>query len=569
MNKKIIVLIILLVITAIIAIVAIFAGNKSFNESSNYSEKDYKYFVLYAANGKVGVIDDKGEVLINPFYTDIYIPNQTRDVFVCFSDKNSKIVNKNEDALFIEYGDVSALVTSEGNSLDFEKDVLKFRKDDLYGLIDFDGKIILNAKYDDITSVEHRPGRILVKKDGLYGIVDSKGNTLIPVGYYSIKGDEYNTESEGYAKTGYVTVKKTSSGMMSGYVDYNGKKILDNKFDSIDRVFKPDSDIYLIVMQNGRKGVYKNGSKIVDTVYQDISYSKSANIFIVNKNGKYGFYNLEGRQILQNMYNSYAIAGKYIAVEENGQKSLFDTNGNFIEQKNYSRIIDVENSNYIIAVDSQDGTYSIISKEVNIKNNYRNISYLFDDYFCFENSQGKCGVLSAKQGEIIDATYDVIITVSGINAIEAKTNDGESTFYNKKMEKISTFSYPIVEELDNNFALIYNSTDRIYLDKSGNIVSIDVVNPSKKLYAFKDENDLWGYKDNHGNVVLDAEYSIATELDSYGFGAIMKNDLWGVVDSEGKVLIEPSYTLQTYYYPKFIGKYLVEQVETMHVVEVD
>ena len=50
---------------------------------------------------------------------------------------------------------------------------------------------------------------------------------------------------------------------------------------------------------------------------------------------------------------------------------LYDINGNYIDQKNYSSIVEVENSSYFIAIDGQDGTYSIISKDTNIKNNYK------------------------------------------------------------------------------------------------------------------------------------------------------------------------------------------------------
>ena len=45
----------------------------------------------------------------------------------------------------------------------------------------------------------------------------------------------------------------------------------------------------------------------------------------------------------------------------------------------------MENTNYFIGISSQDGTYKIISKENEIANNYKMISYLFDDYFAFSD----------------------------------------------------------------------------------------------------------------------------------------------------------------------------------------
>ena len=248
MNKTVILILLFLLIIVVALIIAIFGGNKKIVETERYTLKDFKYFVMYAKDGKVGVVDREGNVVINPEYTDIYIPNPKKDVFICFQDKISKIVNGQNKELYSEYGDVSALVTSDDNSLDFEKEVLKFRQKDLYGLIDLDGNKILDASYQEIQSLENRPGRILVKKDDLYGVIDSKGTWLIPINYSSIKGDEYNTELNGYYNAGYIVTKKTNSGIMNGYIDYKGKKLLDEKYDSINRVLKENSDIYLFIL---------------------------------------------------------------------------------------------------------------------------------------------------------------------------------------------------------------------------------------------------------------------------------------------------------------------------------
>ncbi len=563
---------IILIIIAIVLVVGIviFATRKdtSWTETSNVDLKDYKYFAIYSGEN-VGIVDNKGTQIIEPKYTDIYIPNPTKDIFICFEDTDSKVYNSKSERLYSDYDDVSALVTSESSILDFEKDVLKYRKDDLYGLISLDGEKITEPIYNEITSLENRPGRILVKKDEEYGVLDSKGNVVISMGYYLIKGDEFNTAKDGYTKTGYIVAEKTKSGIMYGYIDYNGKKVLDTKYDSISRIFEEDdSDVYLVVMKNGRKGVYKNGKKIIDEVYQEIMYSYLSKIFIVNKNNKFGFFARDGRQILPSLYEYYEVAGKYISIDDNGQRYLYDINGNLIEQKSYSSIIEVENTDYIIGIDNTDGTYSIISKEVNVKKGYVGISYLFDDYFAFTVDTGKSGILNAKTGEIVEAKYDLIIPVDGVNAVEAKLDDGTSVFYSREIQEIATFEYPIVERINDNFAQIYNDTDRIYLDKDGKVVDNTTVNPKQTIYSFK-QDGLWGYKDASGKVLVEPKYDIATEVNEFGFGAVKSNGKWGVINSEGNVVVEPTYDLETYYYPRFIGEYLLEETETVHCVELE
>ena len=44
---------------------------------------DYIYFVNYNKEGKVGVIDKSGKTIVEPQYSDVYIPNPTKDVFIC------------------------------------------------------------------------------------------------------------------------------------------------------------------------------------------------------------------------------------------------------------------------------------------------------------------------------------------------------------------------------------------------------------------------------------------------------------------------------------------------------
>jgi hypothetical protein len=568
-NKKILVVIVIAIILFGIVCFAIF-HHKKLEQENSVSITKYEYFVLYYGDKKVGVIDKNGNTVIDPIYTDIYIPNPQKDVFICFnSDSSSKVINSNGDEIF-EGMDVTALVTSESSLLELEKQVLKFKEDDLYGLINLDGEIILKAEYDEISSVKNRPGRILVKKDDMYGVVDSKGNTVVPVSYYSIIGDEYCSEKDAYKNTGFIVSTKSKTGILYGYYNKDGKKILDTKYEDITRVLEySDSATYLIVMSNGKKGVLKNGKKIIDLNYQDVIYSVGSEIFIVNKNGKYGFFSKDGREILEAKYKSYQIAGDYISVEDDNTTSLYDKNGNYIDQKNYTSILEVGNSEYFIAVSGQDGTYSIISKEKNINNNYKNITYLFDELFAFTNENDKCGIIDASKGvEVLEAKYDIILKVDGINAIEARTDEGEVTIYSENLDEVCTMSEAIVENVNENFATAYNQNERIYLDKNGKEISNTQVYKNKSLYAFK-ENGKWGFKTSSGTVVIEPKYTMVTELSDYGFAGIYVNGKWGVINSDGEVIVEPSYTIDSYYFPKFIGKYLYEQTETIHCVNLD
>ena len=157
MKKKLIIFA-TIIIVVIVGIVIFFNTNKKHN-LEKYVKPEYNYFAMFSNEDKAGVVDKTGKLLIEPKYLDIFIPNPSKDVFVCYENSDKfKILNSKGEELFKEYDDVSALQTSELN-LDFEKNFLRFKKDDKYGLIDYDGNVIVSANYDELTSLKNRPRR--------------------------------------------------------------------------------------------------------------------------------------------------------------------------------------------------------------------------------------------------------------------------------------------------------------------------------------------------------------------------------------------------------------------------
>jgi len=337
-STKILIAIIVLIVIVVTTIIIIINKKHKLEE---YVKPEYNYFAMYSQEGKVGVVDKYGKLLIKPEYLDVFIPNPSKPVFICYTTDSEtyKFLNINGDELYKEYENVTALQTSELN-LDFEKSVFRFRKDEKYGLIDYDGNLIVSASFEELTSLKNRPGELLAKKNGKYGVLYSNGEEKIEFKYDSIIGDEYFTEENGYTKAGYIVGIKTENGFMYGYLNNYGEKVLDNEFESISRVLRYDEeDAYLIVMTNGKKGVYKNSKKLIDQSYQSINYADSSKIFVVKRNTSYGIFNTNGKEILPVKYKAYNLAGDYISVENvDGTKELYDVNGNKVSNLNYKSV---------------------------------------------------------------------------------------------------------------------------------------------------------------------------------------------------------------------------------------
>lgn len=104
-KKKIIIsmISIMIVVGVIVGIVFLFNRNKQY-EIEKITE--FRYYTLMQ-NGKAGIIDNQGNILIEPQYTTIKIPNPSKAVFVCYYNYNnntgeyeSKVLNDKNEELF-------------------------------------------------------------------------------------------------------------------------------------------------------------------------------------------------------------------------------------------------------------------------------------------------------------------------------------------------------------------------------------------------------------------------------------------------------------------------------------
>lgn len=565
-NLKIVIAIVIILLVILVGVIIFKVNNKKPVEI--IAQDPYEYFLMYTTDEAVGVIDKTGKEIIKPIYTCIYIPNQSKDVFVCFTDdENYQILDSKGKDLFTNYESIYPIVISD-TTLEMEKNVLSYEKDGKYGLIDYTGKELTKPIYDSVSSLTNKPGCILVKKDGLYGVVDSKGNIVIEPKYNTIKGDEYSSEAEGYSKTGYIISEKTSTGIIYGYINYEGKMLIEPKYELITRCQEyNEDDIYLVFMNNGKKGVIKNKKIIINAKYQSINYYNTSGIFIVNKNGKYGFYKNNGDEILDAIYTEYSLAGNYISVKKDDTMMLYDIHGNLINTNNYKSIIETSNPSYFIATD-ESNYYSIISKDVQIQDNYTNITYAFDNFFVFTTEEGKSGVLNIYSGIEVEPEYDYIIVLEGAKALEAR-KENKVDIYSEKFEKVLTMEDAIVEKVSDEYFSIYSKTEKQYINNTGNLVENTEVYKDLKLYSYQADDGKWGFINSQGTVVVDCKYDRVTELNEYGFAGICQDERWGVIDSSGNVIVVPSYEIETYYEPSFIGKYLLDEVETIYCQELE
>lgn len=169
----------------------------------------FQYYPVYE-KGKMGVIDTSGNILVEPIYEEVKIPNPQKAVFICQDTEKTVIQNDKKENLFSEYDQVSPIDTrGTVSNIPYEKRVLRYKKGEKYGLIDYEGKVITKPIYDEIQGLENKESELLVKKDGKYGVINQKGAQIIKIEYDQIVADGYYDEQQKYALSGYIVSVKT------------------------------------------------------------------------------------------------------------------------------------------------------------------------------------------------------------------------------------------------------------------------------------------------------------------------------------------------------------------------
>lgn len=558
--KKLFIVVPVVIILVVLVMIGVMANNKIKYEIEEVTE--YNYFKLYQ-NEKYGVIDKSGNIIINPEYEVIYIPNPSKAIFVCYYDYNSvqgeyktKVFNEKNEQLFTGYEKVEAFVFKDITSqIPFEKSVLKYKKDGKYGLINFTGTEVTSNIYDSIESLEYKEGCFLVEKEGKFGVINLKGNEIVQIQYDKILSDGYyEGETKSY-NAGFIVGQKTQEGYRYGYINSKGKTILDMQYNEINRVTDiiDHKNVYLVAFDNGKAGLLKNNKQILNNEYEEIEYNKLNNLLSIQKSSKQGVVNIQGKQIIPIEYDLVLFSAETINAVKDGQVIVFNKNGQKQEDTKYSSNIPTQNENYIITIDEQ-GKYGVINKngDTLVKNNYQYVEYAFSKYFIVTNN-GKVGILNDEGKAEVDFKYDIIQRIDDTNTMQAIDSENNIVDIYDENSKICVSMKEASIYTESDYIKILSNTDRKYVNNSGKVLSNKEIFTSNTLFANSVEGK-WGFVDKDGKVVVEYKYDMVTEFNSYGFAGVKLNDVWGVVDRSGNIIVEPSYKID-WKEPEFISKY--------------
>lgn len=389
-----------------------------------------KYFIL-ESKGKYGIIDYKGNILIEPEFYEIHIPNPYKEIFVCYYDYNeetgkcrTKVINSQRTELFTKYNNIETInLNGIETTMPYEKNLLKYKKNNKYGLINLDGELITEPIYDEIDGLSCKEGEILVKKDEKYGVINNRGVKLIDIKYDYIAGDEYYKEKEGYKFSGYIVGEKKSNGYRYGYLDQEHKILLNTEYNEIQRIGgiegeDTDNNIFLIARKNGQCGLLKNRKVILDYKYQEINYTGIEKLFIIARSKKLGLVNIKGKSILDTKFSEILVNKDYIYTIINNEEKYYDLRGKELSKDSINIQDEIEEEETASSADLVNPT--LIPKQKNgkwgfvDKNSIVKVDYIYEEVtevnkygYAGIKKDGKWGSIDEKGNIIQEPIYDL------------------------------------------------------------------------------------------------------------------------------------------------------------------
>lgn len=146
------------------------------------------YHLTYV-DGKYGVIDNNGIVILDAKYSKLVIPNSYIGLFVCYSEGSETPIILNERGIqqFKDYTSATLIEAKAGTDSTWtEQGVVLVEKDGYYGLADYSGNIIYDLEYQSIVPLGYQRGKLILTKDGNQALADTNGELITDFLYEKI-----------------------------------------------------------------------------------------------------------------------------------------------------------------------------------------------------------------------------------------------------------------------------------------------------------------------------------------------------------------------------------------------
>lgn len=557
-------------------------------------------FSVFEENGKVGLKDEKGQILIPATYDAIGWSNGKLSIV-------DKVVGYESNGLWglinisnklVTPAEFLELLPGEGSFL-VAKKKSELSQRPSYGIINTSGKTIIPFSYDALRISNMRTvvmSRSVTRFN--YGLIDLSNKILIPIQYQRI----YSLGSLRYAVENF----ENKTAIFSD----DGKKVMNFLIDSISS-FKKD---YAIVYQNQRQGLIdRSGEVKLEPMYREILRKDDGSIqvrqidswfFLDGENNLIKQYNADSVKPLSPQHYAVKVSGK-LQLTNNTFKPLHDAYFSALSSFRKGKAVykNSDNTGLINALGKMllpakynqlilDQHYLLARMDTGYKNRWvvldstgntlteKRYEYLlpFNGKFFPVRNRGYWGAVNAWGKEIVACVHDslvqqtdnhIVVKFKGeygiinlnenwiitpqVNALRLLNDEryfeyaGNTTFLKSLTGNIIYFSDNCLEFKINHLLERLPSGAFWIIDMNG-IITDRSYQPENTEKIFQESEGFrairkdgkYGFIDDRGRLRIANRYEDVKKF-SNGLAAIKIRSKWGFIDHQESLVIQPVY----------------------------
>lgn len=322
-----------------------------------------------------------------------------------------------------------------------------------------------------------------------------------------------------------------------GFIDEKGNYILQPMYNAA-RDFS--SGIGLIKNLGDWYYVDKDGIIINSTSDYITRYDFSEKLARIEQNNLWGYINTSGEMVIQPQFtDANDFKNGYAAVRSGSLWGFINTKGNYIIEPQFKDAKNFENDAARVKSDKgwifvniQNKTFPSSPDQYEIRKDFSDgMAYILKDkLFGYINNKGEI---------VIQAQFqDVGNFNNGYAPVFIEKQWG---YINKSGDYMVNPKFEVAKEFKDGMALVKDKTGYFYLNTAGQEIGKSAGYNVK--YNFSDgyariiQNGKWGFIDQSGKVVIDAQYEKAEDF-SNGFAAVLSNGKWGYINKSGELIID-------------------------------